>query len=269
MSDNSEVVTTEIDGHVAVVTLSRPNKNNAINRDMFSQLCDTGLRIAADSRVRSVVLQGAGKNFCAGIDLGIFNSADQTITAADMQPASDSPANLFQRAAYIWREVPVPVICAIQGVAFGGGLQIAAGADIRIAAPDASLSVMEIKWGIVPDMAITTTLRNVVPLDCIKELCWTGRVLSGEEARAIGLVTRLSDEPKVAARVLADEIAAKSPEAIRAAKQLLDQAWALPDSEALRLEARLQTSLLGSSNQSEAVAANLAQRRPEFADPDN
>jgi enoyl-CoA hydratase/carnithine racemase len=173
----------------------------------------------------------------------------------------------FQRAAYDWTQVPVPVIAAIHGNCLGGGLQIALGADIRIAAPDARLSVMEIKWGLIPDMSITRTLPRLVGIDVAKELTYTGRVLSGEDALGLGLVTRVGEDPLAMARDLAAEIAARSPDAVRAAKRLFDQAWNEPADATLALEAALQRGLIGSPNQLAAVMAGMAKQPPEFTDP--
>ncbi len=256
----------EIDSHVANVTLNRPDKMNAVSLEMFAELGKVGSQIAADSSVRVVVLSGAGDKFCAGIDTTIFEADAGLIDAAAMAPQTPSPANVFQRAAYVWREVPVPVLCAIHGFAFGAGMQIALGADIRYATPDAKLSIMEAKWGIIPDMAISVTARNVVPLDRIKELAFTARVVNADEALRLGLITNVHKEPLAAARATADEIAGRSPTAVRALKQLFAEGWNSPDAESLALEARLQTGLFGGENQREAVLANMEKRAPNFSD---
>jgi len=256
----------EIESHVAKVTLNRPDKMNAVSLEMFAELGEVGSQIAADSSVRVVVLSGAGDNFCAGIDTTIFEAEAGGIDAAAMAPQAPSPANVFQRAAYVWREVPVPVLCAIHGFAFGAGMQIALGADIRYAAPDAKLSIMEAKWGIIPDMAISVTARNVVPLDRIKELAFTARVVNADEALRLGLITNVRKEPLEAAMATADEIAGRSPTAVRAIKELFGAGWNAPDAIALELEARLQTGLLGGENQREAVLANMQKRAPNFSD---
>jgi len=167
----------------------------------------------------------------------------------------------------IWKRLPVPVIAAIHGVAYGGGCQIALGADIRIASPDAKLSVMEIKWGLIPDMSLTQTLRDLVPLDVAKELTFSGRVLSGTEAKALGLVTRVADDPLQAALELAREIAGKSPDAVRAAKRLFEVAWHADSATGLELEQSLQGALIGTPNQIEAVKANFEKRAPKFKNP--
>lgn len=259
-----------MEGGVADVRLNRPEKLNALDRAMFEALVETGTALGADRALRAVVLSGEGRAFCAGLDFASFMAM-----AADRDPgatlldrsAPDSPANFAQRAAWVWTEVPVPVIAAVHGVAYGGGLQIALGADLRLAAPDAQLSVMEIKWGLIPDMSGTQTLRHLVRLDIAKELTFTGRVVDGREAAALGLVTRVADDPRAAALALAHEIAGKSPDAIRAGKRLLNEAPLLPVAEGLRLEERLQRGLLGSANQVEAASAALQKRAPTFGDP--
>jgi enoyl-CoA hydratase/carnithine racemase len=261
----TEPLTVSIDNHVATVTLNRPDKANAVNFEMFDALGATGRELAAERSVRAVVLAGAGDNFCAGIDVSLFQGG-LDIDAGSMQPNAGSPANRFQSAAYVWREMPVPVICAIHGVAYGAGMQIALGADLRYARPDASLSIMEIKWGLVPDMAITTTLRDILPADKAKELAWSGRTVSGEEALEMGLVTALHQDPLAAALETAADIGVKSPDAIRAMKQLFNSAWRLTDAEALALEAELQLGVLGKKNQLEAVMANVQKRVPDFDD---
>lgn len=185
-----------------------------------------------------------------------------------MDPGKQTPANLFQSVAWVWQEVPVPVIAALQGVVFGAGLQIALGADIRFASPDVQLSIMEIKWGIIPDMAISSTALHLLPADKIKELAFTGRVVDGAEAAATGLVTRLTEDPLAAARSLAIEIAGRSPDAIRAIKRLINASWQTNTAASLRLEAELQLAVMGGENQMEAVAANMEQRPPKFSDPE-
>lgn len=262
----SERVTIAIEGHVAIVTLNRPDKHNAVDLEMFAALAAAGEQVATNPTVRAIVLRGAGPSFCAGVDVAIFQAGDTTIGGEKMAPGDTSPANFFQHAATIWREVPVPVIAALHGTAFGAGLQIALGADLRFANPQCRFSVMEIKWGIIPDMAISTTLPGIMQIDKIKELAWTGRVVSGEEALSLGLVTALHSEPFAAAIATANLIAGRSPAAIRAIKRLFDGSATMPVAEALRLEAELQLTLLGSADQTEAVMANLEKRDPEFKD---
>ena len=263
----TERVKLTIDDHVAIVTLDRPDKRNALDLPMFEALRSTGRRLMQEPGVRAVVLQGQGDHFCAGIDVSVFGSGNVAELGTMLDPLDDSPANLFQAAAYTWREVPVPVICALAGTVFGGGLQIALGADLRFAHPDARFSIMEIKWGLVPDMAITATLPRIMAVDKAKELAFTGRIVAGAEAEAIGLVTALHDDPKQAALDTARSIATQSPDAVRAIKRLLDRSVDLPVEAALRLEAELQLTVMGRPNQVEAVRANFERREPEFGDP--
>ena len=166
----------------------------------------------------------------------------------------------------VWKRLPVPVIAAVHGVAFGGGLQIALGADIRIVAPDARFCVMEVKWGLIPDMGLTQTLVDLVRLDVAKELTFTGRVVGAEEAVQLGLATRIAADPLAAALALANEIAGKSPDAIRAAKRLLEETWRAPPGAGLPLEASLQAALIGSPNQVEAVRANFEKCAANYRD---
>ena len=255
-----------VEAHVADVMLNRADKLNALDMAMFEALGQAADKIAADRSVRAVVLRGSGDHFCTGIDLSVFGDPSVDFTDALNTPLAPSVANVFQRAAYAWRELPVPVICAIQGVAYGGGLQIALGADIRYAAPDARLSIMEAKWGIIPDMGISTTLRHLVAPDIVKELAWTARILDSREAHALGLVTAVVDDPLAACCALAEQCAGRSPEAVRGIKTLVNEGWQSTEKHALSLEARLQAGIIGGANQIEAVQANLAGRAPEFKD---
>ena len=252
---------------VATVTMVRADKHNALDQAMFEGLMNAAGRLAEDNAVRAVVLHGEGKSFCSGLDVASFMSG-RGGTGVLLERDDDRLANFAQRVAYDWSLVPAPVIAAVHGNCFGGGLQIALGADIRIAAPDAKLSVMEIKWGLVPDMGITQTLPRLVPIDVAKELTFTGRVVSGSEALTLGLVTRNSDDPLASALALADEIAQKSPDAVRAAKRLYDQTWVSDDAAAgLRRESELQSGLIGQPNQLAAVVAGMSGEQPVFVDP--
>jgi enoyl-CoA hydratase/carnithine racemase len=264
---DSERVRIEVEEHVATVTLARPEKHNALDQRMFRAIVEAAEYVAAEPGVRAVVLHGEGPSFCSGLDVTSgFSSEDEMLDpGAELQ--GEVP-NRFQRVAYDWVSLPVPVIAAIHGNCLGGGLQIALGTDIRIATPDARLSVMEVKWGLVPDMSITQTLPRLVGSDVAKELTFTGRVFSGEEALRLGVVTRLAEEPLGAARALATEIAGRSPDAVRGAKRLLQESWNAPPAEGLRLEAEIQRTLIGSPNQIAAVTAGLTKQPPEFVDPE-
>ncbi|MFI8774587.1 crotonase/enoyl-CoA hydratase family protein [Gordonia sp. NPDC062954] len=265
---NEDRITLSIDdAGVAQVTLNRADKHNALDGAMFDALLEVTSTLRDERRVRAVVVHGAGKSFCSGLDITSLGQGGGASSLLDRD--DDSIANRAQRVSVDWASVPAPVIAAITGNCFGGGLQIALGADIRYSAPDARLSIMEIKWGLVPDMGITQALPRLLPADVAKELTFTGRIVSGTEAQAMGLVTRAVSDPLTVALELAHEIAAKSPHAIRAAKNLYDRTWSGADSAAaLRLESELQVGLMGSPNQLEAVHAGMARRAPVFADPD-
>jgi enoyl-CoA hydratase/carnithine racemase len=259
-------VTIEVADHVAVVTLTRAEKHNALDAAMFDAIIAAAERLAHEPGVRAVVLHGQGPSFSSGLDLMSMMSDPSGLPGLIDRLRAGVPT-WFQRAAYEWTRVPAPVIAAIHGNCLGGGLQIALGADLRIAAPDARLSVMEVKWGLVPDMAITRTLPRLVGIDVAKELTFTGRVLSGEEALGLGLVTRVSEDPLAGAKALAAEIAGRSPDAVRAAKRLFDEAWNEPAEAGLALEVELQGGLIGSPNQLAAVMAGMAKEPAEFTDP--
>jgi len=266
----SDRVTISLKDGIADVRLNRPDKINALDQAMFEGLVAAGRELAANPKVRAVVLSGNGRGFCAGLDfasfMGMTNSERPQRSLVTREEGS--PANFAQSAAWVWMSLPVPVIAAVHGVAFGGGLQVALGADIRYVAPDAQLSVMEIKWGLVPDMSGTQTLRHLVRLDVMKELTFTGRVITGKEAVELGLATHVSDDPLAAATALAKEIAGKSPDGIRAGKALLNEAVRASVGDGLSLEAELQMGLIGKPNQIEAVQANLQKRPPSFRDPE-
>lgn len=265
----SERVTVSVEAAVADVKLNRPEKLNALDRPMFHALVEAGRAIARDPAVRAVVLSGEGRAFSAGLDFASFMAMGSGADAAgdELLAAGEAGANLAQSAAWVWTRLPVPVIAAVHGVAFGGGLQVALGADIRVVAPDAQLSVMEIKWGLIPDMSGTQTLRHLVRLDVARELTFTGRIVSGREAIEIGLATRVSENPRAEAFELARQIASRSPEAIRAAKRLLRESWVASPPEGLKLEEAIQRTLIGTPNQIEAVQANLEKRAPRFSEP--
>ncbi|HAL41203.1 MAG TPA: crotonase/enoyl-CoA hydratase family protein [Gammaproteobacteria bacterium] len=269
---SEELVTIDIRDGVADVRLNREQKYNALSPEMFTAIIEAGESLALAKDVRAVVLSGNGKGFCAGLDMASFAAMADQDTGEERDPTQtllsrdNRPENFAQRPAMVWKQLPMPVIAALHGVVFGGGAQVALGADIRIAAPDLQMSIMEIKWGLVPDMSITQTLRDLVPLDVAKELTFTGKIFDGQQAAALGLVTRVADDPYAEAMQLARDIADKSPDAIRAAKTLFEEAWHADSRTGLELEASLQGGLIGSSNQLEAVAANFEKRAPAFDD---
>jgi enoyl-CoA hydratase/carnithine racemase len=240
---------------------------------MFSALIDIGEELKGRADVRAVVLSGEGRSFCAGLDFSSFQAmageagegADRVIPRGQRSFAIAQAAG--QQAVYVWQEIPAPVIAAVQGHALGGGFQVALGADIRFVHPEAQLSVLEIRWGLIPDMCGTQLLHRLVGLDVAKELTFTGRMVSGEEAGRLGLATHVSATPLDDALALAGEIAGKSPDAIRQAKQLLNQSGLVPLTEGLAAEQRAIRSLIGSANQGEAVKAFFEKRSPVFDDP--
>ncbi|MCO4772261.1 MAG: crotonase/enoyl-CoA hydratase family protein [Deltaproteobacteria bacterium] len=261
----TERVTIEHVGSIAHVRLNRPEKKNGLDLEMFEAIIAAGVALTDHAGLRAVVLSGEGGCFCAGLDFMAFMAGGEEAQERLLNPRVGG-ANPAQRIATVWQEVPVPVIAAIEGVAFGGGCQLAAGADLRIAAPDARLSVMEIKWGLIPDMGITQTLMRLVRPDVLKELTWTGRVVEADEALAIGLITSIATDPVAAALALAETIASKNPQAQRASKAMFRAAHSLGPEAALTLETELQLPLLGSANQLEAVMANMQKRAARFED---
>jgi len=272
MDDMQQRVRVSVTGGVADVRLDRAGKLNALDRAMLAALVSAGRQLARDSGVRAVVLSGNGRAFSAGLDFAEFRAMTADGAGPVPSPGDDDgytgPARaLAQRAAYIWAELPVPVIAAVHGVAFGGGLQITLGADIRLAAPDAQLSVMEIRWGLVPDMTGSQLLPELVGRDVAKELTFTGRVLSGQEAAGLGLVTRTCQDPRGEALTLAAQIAGQSPQAIRAAKALLDLAGRVSLHDGFAAEQDIIHRLIASPDQVEAVRANLEGRAPVFGEP--
>jgi enoyl-CoA hydratase/carnithine racemase len=251
---------------MADVRLNRPDKLNACDLEMIEALGAAGAELAENRSLRAVVLSGEGKAFSAGLDVALFSGIEKSVDEL-LDRDTESPANLVQRAAWVWAELPIPVIAAVHGVAFGAGFQVALAADIRCVAPDAKMSAMEIKWGLIPDMTGAVSLKRLVGLDVAKELVFTGRIVSGTEARALGLATHVSEEPREQAFELAREVARRSPDAVRAAKRLLAESDDLETPELLALEARLQRTLIGGPNQIEAIHANLEKRAPRFEDP--
>ena len=263
-------VTVTIAGGVADVRLNRPEKRNALDPAMFAGLVTAGERLKSEPGVRAVVLSGEGPDFCAGLDFGSFaamRDGERLSLQVDLPPAQGPAQATGQRAAHVWTEIPVPVIAAVTGNALGGGLQIALGADIRIVAPDARMSVLEIRWGLIPDMTGSQLLPELVGRDVAKELTFSGRVVRGEEAVALGLATRVDADPRQAALELARSIAARSPHAIRAAKRLLDLAGRVDLATGFAAEQKEIGALIGSPNQVEAVAAEFGKRPPRFTDP--
>lgn len=256
-------VSVEYQDHIAKVTLTRGDKMNALDPEMMDAIVAAGQEVAA-SDARAVVLSGEGKSFCAGLDMASFAGMANKDPEEFLVKRTHGETNLFQEVPLIWRKVPVPVIAAVQGVAFGGGFQIALGADIRIAAPDAKLSLMEMKWGIVPDMGGMALMPPLARTDVLRQMTYTARPIAAAQAEAWGLVTSIAEDPLTAAMDLAEEIASKSPSAIRAAKRLIDVAEAAPRADVLMAESVEQAKLIGQPEQMEQVMANMQGRKPNF-----
>ncbi len=271
----SDRVKLDVNERIAHVRMNRPEKKNALDGPMFDGLLAAARRLGEDASVRAVVLSGEGDSFCSGLDVsslgdmanGTLDAESESVqeTARDLSPEG---ANRAQQLAWLWQELPVPVIAAVQGAAYGGGLHIALGADIRFVAPDARIAFVEITWGLVPDLSGTQALRRLVPLDVAKKLIFGGEPITGVQAVNLHLGTELSANPLEDAMALAKTIAARSPDAIRAAKKLLNASGLVPVAEGLANEFRASAKLMGTKNQIEAVVAKLQNRPPEFVDPD-
>jgi enoyl-CoA hydratase/carnithine racemase len=267
----AERVQVAIDAGIADVRLNRPEKINAIDLGMFKKLSDAGESLKSAPGVRVVVLSGAGRGFCAGLDYAMFRAMAETTERtrtpdADLFGTNGGTTHLGQQAAWVWSELDVPVIAAIHGACMGGGLQIALGADIRIVAPDASLSVREIVWGMTPDMTASLTLPGLVGLDVAKELFWTGRTVSGTEAVHLGMATRTAVDPRAAAFELATDVASKNPDAVQAGKRLLTGRDQRSVAEQLALERREIAAVASRPNHVEAMTAHFEGRAPVFGD---
>ena len=238
-----------IDGPIAMVTLTRGDKHNGIDFPMLRAVVGAAAQLAADRVVRGVIVRGDGPSFCAGLDFKAVLGGAPTARAAAIAKLWSPIRNQFQDWSMAWRELAVPVVAAIHGACYGGGMQLALGCDLRVATPDARLSLMEAKYGLVPDMGGIALLRELVRIDVAKELVMTGRILSGEAAHALGLVTYVAADPVARARELLDEIATRSPDSVAATKQLVQDAWHVDEPAALAAERRWQRAIIGRANQ--------------------
>lgn len=262
-----ERVEVTVKDYVAEVALARPDKMNALDSAMFKAIAEAGESLKGRKDVRAVVLYGKGAAFCAGIDTSSFGdmiARIDDIRRSMLDLAEGETANPFQKPAHVWQELGMPVVAALHGICYGGGAQIALGADFRIAAPDLRFSIMESKWGLIPDMGLTQSLWKLVRADQAKDLMMTARILDAHEAASLGLVTRLADDALAAARPFAAELAQRSPEVLRDAKRLVEETWAAAPGAGLKLEAELQARIIASPNQVEAVMANVQKRKPAF-----
>ena len=268
---SEERVSITITDGIADVRMTRADKRNALDGAMFEALAAAGERLKTEPGVRVAVLSGEGSSFCAGLDFATMSA----LAGGGDRPEGGNPGamkegritHLGQQVCWVWQEVPVPVIAAVHGHAIGGGIQVALGADIRIVHPDTQMSVREIHWGLVPDMAGTMLLSNLVRGDVAKELVLTARMFDGREAFALGIATKLSETPYDDAMVMAREIAGRSPDAVRAGKALLNGLFNQGAAEQFAAERQAIGSLIGRANQKEAVMANFEKRTPNFIDP--
>ncbi|MGB1140464.1 MAG: crotonase/enoyl-CoA hydratase family protein [Halioglobus sp.] len=267
----SEALQVTRNDHIAHVRLNRPEAHNAIESGIMNGLIDFARSMQDPGDIRTIVISGNGRSFCAGLDMSAFAemqsgelSGDRDDVAAALRDISPGGANRAQQVGWLWQEVPIPVIAAVQGAALGGGLNLALGADIRIVHPDATLAFVEITWGLLPDMSASQSLRRLVALDRIKELVFTGRKFSGEDALRYGIATEVSESPVEDALAMAATIARHNPDALRAAKQLLNQSALVSVADGLAHEAAVTSRLLGTPNQLEAVGAQLEGREPDF-----
>jgi enoyl-CoA hydratase/carnithine racemase len=252
------------DDGVAYVTLDRADKYNGLDLPMLHALIDTAATIAADPQVRAVILAGAGKAFCAGLDFASVAKVGRVEMARAALKVPGQKTNLFQRACWVWRELPVPVVAVLHGHCFGGGMQLALAADFRFATPDCELSIMEGKWGLIPDMTGTVTLRELVPMDVVKRLTMTAEVFDGRQALGYGLVTGVADEPLKEAEALVGQLLTRSPDALAMTKRVLHSTWTQSPRRAFWTETILQARLMRGANYRIARTANLAKEVPSY-----
>tara|TARA_B100001750_G_C15418173_1_gene551464 strand:+ start:319 stop:1116 length:798 start_codon:yes stop_codon:yes gene_type:complete len=253
------------DNGVAQVRFTRGDKMNALDGAQFEAVLEAGQALREMKGLRVAVLSGEGRAFCAGLDLSSM-AAGGSNPQAKLVDRTHGNANRAQEAAMTWRKCPVPVIAAVHGVCFGGGLQIASGADIRVVHPATRMAVMEMKWGLVPDMGGYALWRGLVRDDTLRELTYTNREFSGEEALGLGFATMIDDDPLARATALAETIANKNPDAIRGSKRLFKVMQEEGEDAILLAESREQDGIMRTPNQVEAVMAEMEKRPPRFAD---
>lgn len=260
----TERVTTSIDGPIAYVTMNRADKLNGLDLEMMHGLVRAARTIRAQREVRAVILTGDGPTFSAGLDFGSLGTKPVSMMLNFLRPPWRS-TNLYQEMCWAWRRLPIPVLSVIRGHCFGGGLQLALGTDFRFTTPDCQFSILEAKWGLVPDMSGTVALREHLPMDVAKRLTMTGEIFDGRKAKELGLVTETSDDPSAAAEELAAQIINRSPDSVTATKSLLHRTWQAAPWWAFRIESVYQLRLLLGGNHKRARKANSSQRPPEFA----
>lgn len=261
-------VSITVENHVADVRLTRADKMNALDPAMFQGIIAAGEELAAMKGIRAVVLSGEGRSFCAGLDMASMTSGGASANSGvtGLTDRTHGNANTFQQVAMQWRKLPVPVIAAVHGVCFGGGLQIASGADIRVVAPDARMAVMEMKWGLIPDMGGYALWRDMVRDDVLRELTYTNREFSGAEAQTLGFATYVDENPYARAIAIAHEIANRNPDAMREAKALFNEFADMDEDAILMAESVRQARVIRTPNQIEAVMAGMQKRAANFTD---
>ena len=262
VADQGPRVLVEIRDHIARVSLNRPEKHNGLDEQLMRELMGTAKALKKNKSVRAVILSGEGGSFCAGLDFGYVSKNPMMIPRL-FAKLPWTAANGFQRVAHIWKKLPVPVIAAVHGNCFGGGLQIVLAADFRIATPDSRWSVMESKWGLIPDMSLTTTLTHLTRYDTAMELTMTGRIFSGDEALDYGLASLISEDPLTEAQALAETLCQKSPDTNAATKLLFRKTWNAGDRRSLLWERWIQMRLLGRQNQKIAMKNGLAGKQQQ------
>jgi enoyl-CoA hydratase/carnithine racemase len=266
---SSGLVVTKIKNGVAEVCLNRPEKHNSLTLGMFHAIAHAGMKLQEDGGIRVAILHGAGPSFCSGLDFTLMSKIleggedGEAVVKALISDTSQTE-NLVQRVAMVWQRADFPVIAAVDGAAFGGGFQIMMGCDLRIASPNAQFSIMEAHYGLIPDMGITQTLPGVLRKDQALELVLTARQFGSAEAARLGVITRIEKDSLDSSRTLANDIASRSPDAIKGCKRLFNDSWRSPRKEGLVLEATIQKMLLGSVNQREAVASAMEKRPAIF-----
>ena len=264
-SSTSDRVQIDIENGIAMVTLNRPKKYNGLDMPMFKAITDAARTLKKDRSVRAIILSGAGEAFCSGLDVKTVSKNPTNFLKLLFKPGRKI-SNLAQDVGYLWRDVPAPVIAVTHGYCFGGGLQIALGADFRFSTASCEFSIMESKWGLIPDMSLAVTLRELISIDLAKELTMTARRFTGTEAREMGLVSRVCGDPMAEAKAFAAELAERSPDAVAASKLLFNRTWSGADKDALDWETRLQKKIIGRANQRIAIARNSGEPDKPYLD---
>ncbi|HWV25800.1 MAG TPA: crotonase/enoyl-CoA hydratase family protein [Aeromicrobium sp.] len=255
-------VLTAMEDGVAYVTLNRSEALNGIDLDLVEQLVAAAESLKDDQQIRAVILRGEGRSFCAGLDFASAFKDKKRVARFFL--AGPRKANLFQKFSTVWRDLPVPVIAVVHGHCFGGGLQLVAGADFRFTTPDAQWSILEAKWGLVPDMGGTVPFLDVMPVDIVQRLAMTGEIVSGEQAVELGLATGVSDDPLAEALALVEQIKERSPDSVAATKQLIYRNTRGSERRALRRERKLQSLMFKSPNTKIAREAGMKKQSPVF-----